>query len=213
MIHNKDIKDIADLGAYTRDARYISAKSRSIAENIVGNETPEDKIRQRVVIATGDPAFKDLLAFKNDPITHGIDAIERGCDIYTDIRMVQVGITNKGHDCTIRSFIEFEPEEDQTLTRTASGAFTLGEALNDSIVVIGNAPSATIALCKLIKSGITPALVIATPVGFVNAAESKELLRQFDIPSITSIGTRGGTPVAVAVINELIKITNERLPR
>ena len=213
MIHNKDIKDIADLGAYTRDARDISAKSRSIAENIVGNETPEDKIRQRVVIATGDPAFKDLLAFKNDPITHGIDAIERGCDIYTDIRMVQVGITNKGHDCTIRSFIEFEPEEDQTLTRTASGAFTLGEALNDSIVVIGNAPSATIALCKLIKSGITPALVIATPVGFVNAAESKELLRQFDIPSITSIGTRGGTPVAVAVINELIKITNERLPR
>ncbi len=216
MIHNKDIKDvkdIADLGAYTRDARYISAKSRSIAENIVGNETPEDKIRQRVVIATGDPAFKDLLAFKNDPITHGIDAIERGCDIYTDIRMVQVGITNKGHDCTIRSFIEFEPEEDQGLTRTASGAFTLGEALNDSIVVIGNAPSATIALCKLIKSGITPALVIATPVGFVNAAESKELLRQFDIPSITSIGTRGGTPVAVAVTNELIKITNERLPR
>ncbi|CAD7774798.1 Precorrin-8X methylmutase [Candidatus Methanoperedenaceae archaeon GB50] len=213
MIHNKDIKDIADLGAYTRDARYISAKSRSIAENIVGNETPEDKIRQRVVIATGDPAFKDLLAFKNDPITHGIDAIERGRDIYTDIRMVQVGITNKGHDCTIRSFIEFEPEEDQSLTRTASGAFTLGEALNDSIVVIGNAPSATIALCKLIKSGITPALVIATPVGFVNAAESKELLRQFDIPSITSIGTRGGTPVAVAAMNELIKITNERLPR
>jgi len=80
-------------------------------------------------------------------------------------------------------------------------------------VVIGNAPSATIALCKLIKSGITPALVIATPVGFVNAAESKELLRQFDIPSITSIGTRGGTPVAVAAMNELIKITNERLPR
>jgi len=205
-----DEKNIADLGAYTMDAKRISAKSRSIAKEIVGDETLEDKIRQRVVIATGDPAFKDLLAFKNDSLTRGVDAIQRGCDIYTDIRMVQVGITAKGHECTIRSFIEFEPAENQSLTRTAAGAITLGEKLNDSIVVIGNAPSATLALCELITGGITPALVIATPVGFVNAAESKEWVRQLNVPSITSIGTRGGTPVAVAVMNELIKITSER---
>jgi len=206
----RDEKSIADLGAYTLDAKRISEKSRAIAREIVGDETLEDKIRQRVVIATGDPGFKDLLAFKNDPLTHGIDAVQRGCDIYTDIRMVQVGITTRGHECTIRSFIEFEPAENQSLTRTAAGAFTLGERLNDSIVVIGNAPSATLALCELIISGITPALVIATPVGFVNATESKEWMREIAIPSITSIGTRGGTPVAVAVINELIKIMSER---
>jgi precorrin-8X/cobalt-precorrin-8 methylmutase len=43
-------------------------------------------------------------------------------------------------------------------------------------------------------------------VGFVNAAESKELLRTIDIPSISTEGTRGGTPVAVAAINECITL-------
>jgi precorrin-8X/cobalt-precorrin-8 methylmutase len=70
--------------------------------------------------------------------------------------------------------------------------------------VIGNAPSALLVLCDLIQKGIKPALVIGTPVGFVNAAESKELLRTLDIPSISNEGTRGGTPVAVAAMNEII---------
>jgi precorrin-8X/cobalt-precorrin-8 methylmutase len=58
----------------------------------------------------------------------------------------------------------------------------------------------------MVKEGIRPAVIIGTPVGFVNAAESKELLRRIDIPSITTEGTRGGTPVAVAAINECITI-------
>ena len=48
--------------------------------------------------------------------------------------------------------------------------------------------------------------MIGAPVGFVNAAESKELLRTIDIPSISTEGTRGGTPVAVAAINECITL-------
>ncbi len=56
----------------------------------------------------------------------------------------------------------------------------------------------------MVKKGIRPAVIIGVPVGFVNAAESKELLRTIDIPSISTEGTRGGTPVAVAAINECI---------
>jgi precorrin-8X/cobalt-precorrin-8 methylmutase len=48
--------------------------------------------------------------------------------------------------------------------------------------------------------------VIGVPVGFVNAAESKERLREVAVPSITTVGTRGGTPVAVACMNEIINI-------
>jgi precorrin-8X/cobalt-precorrin-8 methylmutase len=73
-------------------------------------------------------------------------------------------------------------------------------------VVIGNAPSALISLCGMIKDGTRPAVVIGAPVGFVNAAESKELLRSTGIPSISTEGTRGGTPVAVAAINECITL-------
>jgi precorrin-8X/cobalt-precorrin-8 methylmutase len=58
----------------------------------------------------------------------------------------------------------------------------------------------------MIREGVRPAVVIGTPVGFVNAAESKELLRTIDIPSISTEGTRGGTPVAVAATNECITL-------
>ena len=65
--------------------------------------------------------------------------------------------------------------------------------------------------CELIREGIVrPALVIGTPVGFVNAAESKEELRALPVPSISNEGTRGGTPVAVAAMNEIITIYAEQ---
>jgi precorrin-8X/cobalt-precorrin-8 methylmutase len=63
----------------------------------------------------------------------------------------------------------------------------------------------------MVKQGIRPALIIGTPVGFVNAAESKEALRQLGIPSISNEGTRGGTPVAVAAMNECITIHAENV--
>src|SRR5208337_3361640 len=54
----------------------------------------------------------------------------------------------------------------------------------------GNAPSALLTVCAMIKEDIRPAVVIGTPVGFVNAAESKALLRTLDISSISTEGTR-----------------------
>jgi precorrin-8X/cobalt-precorrin-8 methylmutase len=61
----------------------------------------------------------------------------------------------------------------------------------------------------MIEHGIKPAIIVGTPVGFVNAAESKEVVRGAPVPSITCVGTRGGTPMAVACINELVTIANE----
>ncbi|MDD4652494.1 MAG: precorrin-8X methylmutase, partial [Methanothrix sp.] len=59
--------------------------------------------------------------------------------------------------------------------------------------------------CDLMEAKkVLPRLVIGAAVGFVNAAESKERLREIDVPSISTKGTRGGTPIAVAAINEII---------
>jgi precorrin-8X/cobalt-precorrin-8 methylmutase len=222
-----------DLGADTFEGKRISQKSRSIAKEIVGDDSLEDKVRQRVVIATGDPNFKDLLVFSHDPIGRGIKAINEGRSIFTDINMVKVGISKKGHKCSIHCVLDFLKEEANE-TRTSSGfmslaidRFTDGESklpegqrstlgtrpkneLDGSVIVIGNSPSATITVCDLIEKGLKPSLVLATPVGFVNATESKERMRSLNIPSITSIGTRGGSAVAVAIVNELIRISNER---
>ena len=197
-----------NFGARTKDAREISEKSRTIVRSIVKGDKPEDRIRQRCVIATGDPAFADLMRFNNNPIKTGIEAIKRDVTIFTDIKMAQVGITKRGHSCDVRCVLDNGSEiaERTGATRTAAGFITLEKELEGAIIVIGNAPSAALTVCEMIERGLKPALFVATPVGFVNAAESKEKVRSLDVPSITCVGTRGGTPVAVAVVNELVEM-------
>lgn len=201
-----------DLGAVTPEAYAISEKSRKMARLAIGDDTPEDRIRQRCSIAVGDFAMATLLRFQNDPIPVLISALARNAPIFTDIRMVNLGIQKKRHSCPIVCALDYGQDlaNEQGITRTSAGFIALNERLNDSIIVIGNAPSSLLSVCRLIGDGVRPAVVIGTPVGFVNAAESKEVLRRLDVPSISNEGTRGGTPVAVAAINECITMHVER---
>ena len=197
-----------EFGARTREAKEINEKSWGIVQSFIKGDTPQDRIRQRCVIATGDLAFAELMRFNNDPVNAGIDAIRNGAPIFTDIRMAQVGITKRGHKCDVKCVLDTATDiaRETGVTRTSAGFMEIGKELNDAMIIIGNAPSAALTVCRMIDEGLRPALLIATPVGFVNAAESKELVRKLSVPSITCIGTRGGTPVAVAVINELVEI-------
>ncbi|RXE57173.1 precorrin-8X methylmutase [Methanoculleus taiwanensis] len=201
-----------DLGATTREAYEISVKSRTLARSTVGNETPEDRIRQRVSVAVGDFAMADLMRFVDDPIGAGVRALSENAVIITDIRMVQVGILKKGHRSPVICALDYGEDiaRERGITRTSAGFLALRDRLPGAIVVIGNAPSALLAIADMIREGIRPALIVGTPVGFVNAAESKEELRQIAIPSVSNEGTRGGTPVAVAAMNEIITIHAER---
>jgi precorrin-8X/cobalt-precorrin-8 methylmutase len=197
-----------DPGADTKEGYAISKRSRTLARTVVGNATIEDRIRQRCSVAVGDFGMADLLRFSHDPVPAAIAALDAHAPIITDIRMVQVGIQKKGHKSTVICALDFGAEiaKEQEITRSSAGFLALRKKLPGSIVVIGNAPSALISLCGMIRDGIRPAVVISAPVGFVNAAESKELLRAISIPSISTVGTRGGTPVAVAAINECITL-------
>lgn len=197
-----------EFGARTREAKEINEKSWSIVQSIVKGNTPEDRIRQRCVIATGDTAFAEIMRFDNDPVNAGINAIRNGRSIFTDIRMAQVGITRQGHKCDVRCVLDEGADiaRKTGVTRTSAGFMALETELDGAIIVIGNAPSAALTVCRMIDEGLRPALIVATPVGFVNAAESKEKVRTLLVPSITCVGTRGGTPVAVAVVNELVEI-------
>lgn len=198
-----------DIGATTREAMDISKRSRRIITEIVGDRTPEDRIRQRCSIATGDPSVAEILRFVKDPINAGLKALDGGAKIFVDINMVKDGVVKKGHQCSITTMIGKGDElaEKEGITRSSAGVMALKSELSGSVVMIGNAPSALLTLCDLIESGgVRPALVIGTPVGFVNAAASKERLRTLDVPSISIVGTRGGTPIAVAAMNEMINM-------
>jgi precorrin-8X/cobalt-precorrin-8 methylmutase len=203
-----------DPGAETKEAFEISKKSRTLARTMVGNANDEDRVRQRCSIAVGDFGMAELMRFQRDPVAAALAALEQNALIITDIRMVQVGIQKKGHASEVLCALDFGAEiaKEQGITRSSAGFLALRERLAGSIVVIGNAPSALLSLCEMINTGIRPAVIIGAPVGFVNAAESKELLRTMDVPSISTEGTRGGTPVAVAAMNECITIVIERHP-
>jgi precorrin-8X/cobalt-precorrin-8 methylmutase len=201
------MEDYTDIGATTPEALEISRKSRRLISQMIGDETFEDKIKQRCVIATGDPSVADILRFHNHPGEAGMQALKDGAPIFVDIKMVEAGVLKKGHKSPIVAFIGRGDAlaAAQGITRSSAGVIALQERLSGSIVVIGNAPSALLTLCELIESKkVLPRLVIGAAVGFVNAAESKERLREIDVPSISTAGTRGGTPIAVAAINEII---------
>jgi len=201
-----------DPGADTPEGYQISRTSRALARQVIGDRTVEDRIRQRCAIAVGDFVMADLVRFQGDTVAAGLDALGRGAPIVTDIHMVQMGIRKKEHTSEVLCALDFGAEisTERGITRSSAGFIALRPRLDGSIVVIGNAPSSLLSLCEMIREGVRPALVIGMPVGFVNAAESKEELRGLDITSITTQGTRGGTPPAVAAMNEIVTIFVER---
>jgi precorrin-8X/cobalt-precorrin-8 methylmutase len=200
-----------DLGADTEEGFSISSRSRALARTAIGSANDEDRVRQRCSIAVGDFEMAKLLRFENHPIEAGLKALKNKAPILVDIRMVQVGVQKKGHGSPVKCFLDYGQEisKEKGITRTSAGIMALKDEVEGAIIVIGNAPSSLLVLCDMIKAGIKPALVIGSAVGFVNAAESKALLRTMPVPSISVEGTRGGTPVAVAAINEIITIFNE----
>ena len=171
---NEPLKEeYTDIGAVTTDALEISRKSRGLISEMIGDETAEDRIKQRCVIATGDPSVAGILRFLHHPVQAGLSALEKGAPIHVDIKMVEAGLLKKGHESKFEAFIGKGDQMaySQGLTRTSAGVLTVQEELTGSIVVIGNAPSALLALCDLMQNDqARPSLVIGVPVGFVNSA-------------------------------------------
>jgi len=183
------------------------------------NVSEEEKVVvKRLIHASGDLEIAHLIKFSSSAIPSGLSAIAAGSPIFTDVRMVACGINNHliemcgcSLSCAMDEAGELERPKGRSITRAAAAILNLGTRLNGSIVAIGNAPTALLALVDLIDGrGVKPALVVGMPVGFVQAKQAKEKLMKLDIPYITVVGTRGGSAMAVATVNALLKIAVER---
>ena len=181
-------------------------------------DRPTFRIIRRVIHASGDFSFARTLVFHDRAIGAGIATIRQGRAIAIDVSMGAAGI-NRGLVegfggrvvCRIGDpgIAEEARLGGQTRSETA-----LRRAMADDpgIIAVGNAPTALLTAMEMIERGeLNPDLVIGVPVGFVNAAEAKALLSQRDYPFITNTGRTGGSPVAVAIINALLRLaaTNE----
>lgn len=171
---------------------------------------------KRVIHATADFEFKNTLLFHPDAIKTGIEAIKAGKDVLTDVEMVKAGINKRMLEtwggqvqCHIRSE-EILTQGSVNKTRAEMAIqWALNTRHNIGIIAIGNAPTALLKTIDLLKDRASKILVVGVPVGFVNALESKHLLADQGFPFITALSRKGGTPVAVAIVNALLKMTKE----
>jgi len=201
---------------YIRDPAEILRRSFEIIEKETDLATlPKDirSVAARIVHACGMPDVVADLAFSNGAGTAGKDALRRGAPILCDVRMVAAGLTTRQLPAKSAVTVALEEDGAEELakrtrqTRSAGGMELAAKRLKDSIVVIGNAPTALFRLLELAAEGTEkPAIVLGFPVGFVGAAESKAALAANDLglPFITLLGRRGGSAIAAAALNALI---------
>ncbi|MBU1344988.1 MAG: precorrin-8X methylmutase [Proteobacteria bacterium] len=168
-------------------------------------------IVRRMIHTSADFEYIHTVRFHPDAVQKGIAAIKSGCRIFTDTNMARVGIRKKeiqdfGGEvrCLIADEAVAAAAKKQGTTRALAAVDMACDWMKDGIYVIGNAPTALLRLIELIKDQkASPALIIGIPVGFVNAAESKEALMALDVPYITSKGRKGGSNIAASIVNAL----------
>lgn len=159
----------------------------------------------RVIHASADVEFADLMVVDDAAVVAGIAAIRQGAPVVTDVEMVRHGLTGIDAHCYLA-----EAVADGDLTRSAAAMRRAAERHPDgAVVVVGCAPTALFEVVDLAAAGrFRPALVIGMPVGFVGAAESKEAARASGLPAITNVGEKGGSAVAAAAFNALRRLAH-----
>jgi precorrin-8X/cobalt-precorrin-8 methylmutase len=172
------------------------------------------EIVTRIVYATGDPTIAPAVRVHPRAVEAGTAALRAGRPIVVDVKMVRAGIDRRRAGplgCRVRCAID-DPlvaarAEAEGVPRAVAAMRRLASEMDGAVVVIGNAPTALLAVLDLVDAGaVRPAVIVGMPVGFVAAAEAKAELMARPVPWITVEGTRGGTPAAVAAVNTLLRL-------
>ena len=206
----------------TRKGQEIEDESMQIIESEIGSHSYNEMewpIVRRIIHSTADFDFagENKLLFHKDAISNGINALKNGCSIIADVNGV-IGLMNKQNPkdfgnnliCNISDPSLMESAKKAAKTRAQMSMRVAEKEIDGGIVVVGNAPTALLEVIEMVREGLVkPALVIGMPVGFVSAVESKDELSKTDIPFITNIGRKGGSPCASAIINALYKLLRQ----
>lgn len=168
-------------------------------------------VASRIVRAEGDIGISNFIEFSDNAIDKAIEALISKKTIVTDVRMVQVGISETllksiavSTICKINTPEVAERALKDATTRSIANIRELKDYLNDAIVCVGNAPTALLEILDMVRSNQAhPAMIVGMPVGFIACAESKYELTRTDVEYITITGNRGGSSAAAATINGL----------
>lgn len=175
------------------------------------------EILRRVVHASADYDFVKSLRIHPDAVSSGIAALRSGVPVVVDVEMIRSGVNRAALEkrgsvvhCFMADPDVAEAAKRENTTRAIAAMKKAAQVLGPGarpVVAVGNAPTALLALVELVNSrALRPSLVIGAPVGFVQAAESKEALLGLPVPSIVARGRKGGSTVTVAILNALLRM-------
>ncbi|KAB8145958.1 precorrin-8X methylmutase [Chloroflexia bacterium SDU3-3] len=191
----------------------IRAELRALG---IALEPPLDALIERAIHSTADMDFARITRASQGAVAAGAAALRRGCPVLADVHMVRVGISERRLAALGGSLhcLVADPEtraraEAAGVTRSAMAMRIAHERglLDGAVVAVGNAPTALYEIIRLVDAGAAPALVLGVPVGFINTAESKAALAaRPDIPWVITEGRKGGSTVAVAMVNALLRL-------
>ena len=164
---------------------------------------------------TADFDMERLLWMDDEATERMYRRVERGevKTIVTDVSMVASGL-RKGAlqrlGLEVVSYINdprgAEMASAEGITRAQAGMRLAAEEHPDALFAFGNAPTALLELCRLMRRGkCRPAGIVAAPVGFVHVEESKHAVKPFrDIPKIIIEGRKGGSNLAATLVNSIL---------
>jgi precorrin-8X/cobalt-precorrin-8 methylmutase len=201
---------------YDQSMTLIRPEIQDVLAKAPKNQIP---IIERVVHTTADPEFAKLLVISEQAVEAGVAAIKAGAKIITDTKMIQAGI----HESRVQRFggqiltyindpLAAKMATDELITRsTAAVRLAVANNADGAIFLIGNAPTAAFELAQQIRKGkVKPALIVAVPVGYVGAAESKEEITKLPVPYMITRGRKGSSTIAVAIFNALLAMAEAK---
>jgi precorrin-3B C17-methyltransferase len=163
----------------------------------------------RCIHTSGDFDYIHYLSTSVQAVALMHDYLIKGGTIVTDVTMVQAGITKAFTEkygnqvvCMLNTEETLLLAKQEGLTRSQAGIKLAAQIYPDALFVIGNAPTALIEIADQVRQGkISPAGIIAAPVGFINVIESKERLKMLSVPYVIIEEKRGGSNFAAALVN------------
>ena len=201
---------------YVRDPETIyrlSSELVAAATDVSGLPADLAPLAHRLVHACAMPDIVDDLRWYGTPVEAAGRALRAGACVLVDCEMVADGVIRGRLPaantvlCSLNDPRTRAIQQRDRTTRSAAAVDLWRERLHGSVIAIGNAPTALFRLLETLTGApeLRPAAILAFPVGFVGAAESKLALVEagLDIPFVTLLGRRGGSAMAAAAVNAL----------
>lgn len=174
-----------------------------------------EPIVKRCIHTSADFDYAQNLYFTDGVVERALDALRQGASIVTDTQMGRAGINKKKLEKYGGEVYCFMSDEDVAETAKVNGTTRAAASMEKAAILgqekklifaVGNAPTALVRLYELIQKGaLSPELIIAVPVGFVNVVQSKELIISLKkTPAIVAKGRKGGSNIAACICNALL---------